>query len=115
MEEPVLRETLVLATSSRGTDVRGTPVRLARYGMVFESYSLGGALQTSEVLKDFRIALDDRTLYSGRAVVKALVDAGPTFLCEVELEDSWTEPPMLYQNGHLAEEFDRFFDRWQKH
>jgi extracellular factor (EF) 3-hydroxypalmitic acid methyl ester biosynthesis protein len=115
MEETDLREALVLGTTSQGLEVRGTPVRLARYGMVFEYYSLAGALQTSEVLSDLKIVLDNRTIYSGKGVVKSLIDAGPTFLCEAVLDDSWIEVEGVGQRpSEIEREFKVFLRTWQQ-
>src|SRR4029077_18527342 len=117
MDDSELKGTLVVGSTSQGTEIRATPVRLARYGVVFELYALAHPVQTSEVLNDFRIILNDETIYSGRAVVKSLLDTGPTCLCEATLEDAWIDVE-LFANGSkhagFTDQFAAFLQRWQK-
>src|SRR5579871_4387275 len=87
-----LRDTLVFGQTSQGAEIHATLVRLTRYTAVFEIYSPSLLLRTSEVLSNFKIVVQDRTLYSGRAVVRSLVNAGLTVVCEVALtESAWMD------------------------
>jgi extracellular factor (EF) 3-hydroxypalmitic acid methyl ester biosynthesis protein len=112
-----LKGTMVVGSTSQGVEFRATPVRLARYGVVFELCGLGSPLQASEALKNFKIVLNDQAIYSGRAVVKSLLETGPTCLCEATLEDAWIDAG-LFANGHghvgIQENYDRFLSGWQK-
>src|SRR5262249_10522154 len=63
------REVLIVCRNSQGAEVRATPLRLTRYLVVFEVYNPYSILQLSEVLTDFKIVMNERLAYSGRAVV----------------------------------------------
>jgi len=117
MEDSGLKETVLVGLSSQGVEVRASPVRLTRYLVVFEIYREGSLLQVSEVLSDFRIIIQDRMLYSGRAIVKNLIDTGLVILCEASLEDSWTDAELLASDPRperVQREFNEFFRQWQK-
>jgi len=70
-------------------------------------------LRTSEVLDKFKIFIDGRMIYSGRAVVGGLIDAGARIICEVKLDDMGAETDFFLQpfgadlDGELA--YSRFF------
>jgi extracellular factor (EF) 3-hydroxypalmitic acid methyl ester biosynthesis protein len=70
------------------------------------------------VLNDIKIVLRDRTIYSGRAVVRSLVDAGLMTVCEVTLnENSWMDVEFsseMLGTGKLRDEFAGFLKEWQK-
>lgn len=83
-----LNNSLITAQSSQGVDVRATPLRLTRYLAVFEIYNAAMVLRASEILSDFKIVLNDRTIYSGRAVVSSLVSSGSGLICEVRLDET---------------------------
>lgn len=85
------RDTFISCRNSQGAEIQATPVRLNRFAAVFEVYNPYSILQLSEVLLDFRIRIGDRLLYSGRAVVSNLVNAGIMLLCEAALEESWLD------------------------
>ncbi len=113
-----VKESLVLCKTSQGLELRGTPTKLTRYRVVFEVYSPSLVLRTSEVLDDFKIVLRDRTIYSGRAVVRSLVDAGSMVICEAALgERAWLDLEFTsdaYSNGKLRDEFNCFLQEWQR-
>jgi extracellular factor (EF) 3-hydroxypalmitic acid methyl ester biosynthesis protein len=74
-------------------------------------------LQASEVLTDFQVIIRERTLYSGRAVVKGLVDTGIVLVCEATLEDSWVDVETVPAGRGAAwwqGEFRGFVTHWQK-
>ncbi|HXJ57083.1 MAG TPA: class I SAM-dependent methyltransferase [Verrucomicrobiae bacterium] len=117
MDDSGLKETVLVGLSSQGVEIRATPVRLTRYLVVFEIYREGNLLQVSEVLSDFRIIIHDRMLYSGRAIVKNLIDTGLIVLCEASLEDSWMDAELLASDPRperVQKEFGEFFREWQK-
>ena len=109
---------LVFGQTSQGAEIHATIVRLARYTAVFEIYSPTLLLRTSEVLSNFKIVVRDRTLYSGRVVVRSLVSAGLTLVCEVTLnENAWIDVAFdeeALRGEKLHEEFDRFVADWQR-
>src|SRR4051795_6420532 len=84
-----LKDSVVLGNTSQGAEIHATLVRLSRYSAVFEIYNPALVLRTSEVLENFKIVMHDRTIYSGRATVRSLINAGAVMLCEVTLADSW--------------------------
>jgi extracellular factor (EF) 3-hydroxypalmitic acid methyl ester biosynthesis protein len=112
-----LSESLILGINSQGIEVRGTLLKVNRYQAVFEIYSPGLVLSTSEVLSDFKLVINDQTMYSGRAVVSSIVNTGTVQLCEAKLEESGFlvasfapgETATWTQKG-----FTHFLDQWQK-
>lgn len=109
---------LIVCKTSHGAELRGTLSKLTRFAVVFETYNPYSVLRVSEVLSEFRIVLQDRTLYSGKAVIRNLVGAGQTVVCEAALtESSWTDVashPTTPADGELGREFDAFVREWQK-
>jgi extracellular factor (EF) 3-hydroxypalmitic acid methyl ester biosynthesis protein len=78
---------IIVCRNSQGAEVRGTVHRLSRHLAVFEVYNPYSILQLSEVLTDFRVTVNDRMLYSGRAVITNLVNTGIMLILEVSLDD----------------------------
>lgn len=112
------KDTLVVGQTSQGTEIHATIVRLTRYAAVFEIYNPALVLRMSEVITDFKIVVRDRSVYSGRAVVRSLVNAGLTVICEVTLaETGWMDVAFaadMVGNGRLQTEFNGFIHEWQK-
>jgi extracellular factor (EF) 3-hydroxypalmitic acid methyl ester biosynthesis protein len=102
-----------------GMETRGTILRLARYAVAFEFCNPAVVLRTSEVLDKFKILIDGRMIYSGRAVVGGLIDAGARIICEVKLDDLGAETDFFLQTAGAApdveQSYARFFRQWQKH
>ena len=113
-----VKESQVTFQTMEGVKLCGTPVRVTRHGVVFELYNPGIAPRLSEALGDFQIILQGQVIYSGRAVVRSIVDAGTKIVCETTLdESSWTDLNLvlaLKQDGGLAGEFKNFLNEWQK-
>ena len=113
-----IKDSLVIGQSSQGGAIRGSLLRLTRFAVVFEIYNPTSVLRLSEVLSDFQIVVQDRTLYSGRAVIGSLINAGLTLVCEATLDEaSWTDvelTPANLANGTLVEQFEGFMHEWQK-
>src|SRR5262249_54216152 len=61
----------------------------------------------------------DRTLYSGRAVVRNIVSTGMVCVCEAALEETdWRDVDLtteMLRNGKLGEQFRDFLREWQKY
>jgi extracellular factor (EF) 3-hydroxypalmitic acid methyl ester biosynthesis protein len=112
------KDSFVFGQTSQGMEIHATLLRLTRYLAVCEIYNPAFVLRTSEVLKDFKVVFRDRSVYSGRAVVRSVVNAGLMTVCEVTLDEgSWTDvafTPEMLTNGRLREEFKGFMDEWQK-
>jgi extracellular factor (EF) 3-hydroxypalmitic acid methyl ester biosynthesis protein len=116
MENAAIKENLVSYQNSQGSEGRGTMLRMGRHAAAFEIYSTDTILRTSEVLREFKIVWHDRTLYSGRAVVKNLVNTGLVTICEVSLEEGWADVDFSGPNGaeSLGGQFKEFIQEWQK-
>ena len=91
-------------------------LKLQRYSVVFEIYNPYSIVQASEVLKDFRIFVDQRVIYSGNATVSNLVNTGIFLICEVILEDAWVDVDVFGQRklSSLSSQLDAFFDDWSR-
>jgi extracellular factor (EF) 3-hydroxypalmitic acid methyl ester biosynthesis protein len=113
-----IKESLVMFQTAEELELRGVPARVTRHAVVFELYNPGVNPRLSEVLNKFKIVLKDRTIYSGRAVVRNVVDAGLSIVCEATLDEAhWMEvdPDWIAQGGgRLTEEFKAFLAEWQK-
>lgn len=105
------RDTIISCRNSQGAEIQATPVRLNRFAVVFEVYNPYSILQLSEVLLDFRISIGERLLYSGRAVVSNIVNAGIMLVCEAALEEAWLDVDLftpMVQPNQLRTELEDF-------
>ena len=113
--------------SGRGTDVtfqtadgvklHGTPVQITRHAIVFELLSPATPLRLSEVLGQLELVVQGRIIYSGRAVVRNLIEAGAKTVCEVTLEAAdWLVEADLSSTGSekFVQEFKSFLGEWEK-
>lgn len=111
------KDTFIICRNSQGTEFRATLLRLTRYLVVFEVYNPYSILQLSEVLTDFRMIMNDRMIYSGRAIVSNLVNTGIMLICEANLEDSWLDVDIFSPKGQgerLEADFAEFLKEWEK-
>jgi extracellular factor (EF) 3-hydroxypalmitic acid methyl ester biosynthesis protein len=109
-------DAMVVCENSRGAEIHGTLLRLARHEASFEIYSAADILQMSEVLTDFRIIVREQPVYSGRAVITSLVNAGPVVICQVNLQDAWLDVDVLNlarEPGRIGNAFDGLIRSWQ--
>lgn len=101
-----------------GLEMRGALIQVTRQHVVFELYYPGIAPRLSEAIDGFTIILQTRTVYSGRAVINSVVEAGAKTMCEAALEEmrwsGFNGDVAMNGNNQLAEEFDRFVRNWQK-
>ncbi|HTC20101.1 MAG TPA: methyltransferase domain-containing protein [bacterium] len=110
------KDTFIVCRNSQGMEFRATPLRLARYTVVFEVYNPYSILQLGEVLSDFKMIMNDRMVYSGRAVVSNLVNTGILLVCECSLEESWLDVDVFtssYQKSNIKNEFVEFLRDWE--
>ena len=117
MENSAVKDNLVIGQSSQGVEIRASLLRLTRYIAVFEVYNPSLVLQVSEVLGEFKIVINERTIYAGRALVAGLVNAGTVTICEAKLDESGFmlasfAPGM--EAGALHEGFAGFLRQWQR-
>ena len=102
------KDSFILARNSQGLEVRAGVLRLTRYLVVFEVYNPYSILQLSEVLSDFKIVMNDRIMYSGRAVIPKVVNTGIMLVSEATLDDSWLDVDLFSSvttPNRLREEF----------
>jgi len=66
---------MVVFKTSQGLDMQGTLLKLTRFQVAFEVCG-PAVLRTSEVLLDFKIVMQDKPVYCGRAVISELVNTG---------------------------------------
>ena len=76
-----VKESRVTFKTADGMELHGTPVRVTRHMAVFELYSPDVTLQFSEALDDFEITLQAQKVYSGRATIRNVVNAGTKIIC----------------------------------
>ena len=112
------RMSFIVCRTSQGADVRGTLHRLTRFVAVFEVYNPYSILQLSEVLTNFRILMNERVVYSGRAVIANLVNTGIILICEASLgEEGWVDVDLfspVHQRDRLLGEFSDFLKETEK-
>jgi extracellular factor (EF) 3-hydroxypalmitic acid methyl ester biosynthesis protein len=96
----------------------GIPLRINRHSIVFELYSPNVTPQFSESLDHFKIVSQGREIYSGRAVISNVTDAGIKTICEATLDElHWREidPEFLTEKiEQIPEQFKMFLQEWQK-
>lgn len=111
------KDSFIVCRNSQGMEVRASMLRLTRYLVVFEVYNPYSILQLSEVLSEFKIIMNDRLVYSGRAVVSNLVNTGILLVCEATLDESWLDVDLfspVNQRAKLQQEFSDFLREWEK-
>jgi extracellular factor (EF) 3-hydroxypalmitic acid methyl ester biosynthesis protein len=118
-ESRAVRGNIAVFKNREGVETRSPILRLARYAVAFEFCNPAVVLRTSEVLDKFKVLIDGRMIYSGRAVVGGLIDAGARIICEVKLDDLGSETDFSLQPAGAApdveQSYTRFFRQWQKH
>jgi extracellular factor (EF) 3-hydroxypalmitic acid methyl ester biosynthesis protein len=111
------KDTFIICRNSQGVEIRATSLRLTRYLVVFEVYNPYSIIQLSEVLMDFKIFMNEKMTYSGRAVVSNLVNTGTILICEASLEDGWLDVDIfssMFTPGMIRSEFGEFLKEWDK-
>jgi len=112
------KESHVAFQTAEGVKLRGALSRVTRHIAVFELYNPNVMPRFSEVLGEFTIVILARTVYSGRAVISKVLDAGNRMICEAMLDAAqWSDLDfglLIKQNGQMAKEFKTFLREWQK-
>jgi extracellular factor (EF) 3-hydroxypalmitic acid methyl ester biosynthesis protein len=111
------RDSIIVGRTSQGYEVRATPLRITRHVVAFEVYNPYSILQLSEVLKEFKIIVNDRLIYSGRATVSNLVNTGIVVVCEATLDEAWLDLDLfalITQPKKLRVDFSDFLKEWEK-
>ena len=94
---------LVMGVSSQGLEVRGRLTRVTPHAITFEVCTPLVVLRSAEVLTDFKIVLDQRLVYSGKAVISGLVNAGSLLICEASLQDRWLDDDLFTLASRFSE------------
>jgi extracellular factor (EF) 3-hydroxypalmitic acid methyl ester biosynthesis protein len=111
------RDSIIVCRTSQGYEVRATPLRITRDVVAFEVYNPYSILQLSEVLKEFRIIVNEQLIYSGRAIVSNLVNTGSMLVCEATLDEAWLDVDLfalVTQPNKLRGDFTAFLKEWEK-
>ena len=109
------RESFLICRNSQGDQIRATILRLTRYSVAFEVYNPYSILQTSEVLSGFQIFINTHMVYTGRVVVRSLINTGIYLVAEVGLDDGWLDADFcspVNQRERLLAEFQEFLNEW---
>ena len=107
----------VVCKTPQGVAIEADVLRMTPHLVVFEVFDPGFVLQMSEVLADFRINLDGRAVYSGRAVVASLVQTGTKLMCEATLDEACLDARALCAASDLGQVragFEGFVRDWGK-
>ncbi|MDH3442848.1 MAG: class I SAM-dependent methyltransferase [Deltaproteobacteria bacterium] len=111
------KDSIIVGRTSQGYEVRATPLRITRHVVAFEVYNPYSILQLSEVLKEFRIIVNDRLIYSGRATVSNLVNTGIVVVCEATLDEAWLDVDLfnlVIEPKKLRSDFGDFLKEWER-
>jgi len=114
--DAVMQDSFVTFKTSQGLEMQATLLKLTRFQLAFEVCG-PAVLRTSEVLQDFKIVMQDRPIYCGRAVVSELVNTGTVAVCEAALQEGWVDvdfAALALQHKELRSGFDAFLRQWQK-
>jgi extracellular factor (EF) 3-hydroxypalmitic acid methyl ester biosynthesis protein len=117
MDDMTLKASRVAFQSSQGHELQGGLLRLSRHAAAFELYSADVVLRTSQTLQEFRVYSHTQVVYSGRAVVRELVNAGSVMVCEVDLDDFSYDAAYfssVTQTDQLRPRLGDFLGAWQK-
>jgi extracellular factor (EF) 3-hydroxypalmitic acid methyl ester biosynthesis protein len=111
------RDSIIVGRTSQGYEVRATPLRITRHVVAFEVYNPYSILQLSEVLQEFKIIVNDRLIYSGRATVSSLVNTGIVVVCEATLDEAWLDVDLfalVTEPKRLRADFTEFLKEWER-
>jgi extracellular factor (EF) 3-hydroxypalmitic acid methyl ester biosynthesis protein len=117
LSNPNIPDITIACKNSQGVLINANVLRLRRYSASFEVYNPYSILQLSEVLSEFRIRINERVVYSGRAVVNSIVNTGFVLVCEVTLQSPWLDVDLLADRDGskpLSEQFDAFVTDWRR-
>jgi extracellular factor (EF) 3-hydroxypalmitic acid methyl ester biosynthesis protein len=109
--------TVVSFKTAQGIEMQGTLLRLTPQSVTFEVYSGPGTLRLSEVLSEFNLLADTRSIYAGSAVLSSMLYTGSMLVCEASLTGSLLDLD-LFQLSHperiIPQGFAAMVERWQK-
>jgi len=119
MPEPLAdlaNESWVVFQDAELGETRALLRRFDRHAVVFEHYTLDTVLRVSGVLSNFKIVCRGAVIYSGRVLIRSLINAGPTVVCEATLDDAWIDIAALTGTSvaGLADRYREFFQQHQR-
>ncbi len=115
---PETAEAEVVFPVTGGMTLRGLPSRMTRHEVVFELLNPIVTPLVSETLNPFKIVLHAQVSYSGRAVVRKVLNKGIKVVCEASLDEAaWAES--VFAGGKISREtlskkFGEFVHGWQR-
>src|ERR1035437_3293773 len=77
----------VFFKTSEGVELSAAVMRLERFRIVFEAHRPETWLRVSEVLNELKLFSDGQLLYTGRGVIRNVLNTGAVFVCEVNLDE----------------------------
>ncbi len=112
-----IREYSATGKTPEGLVFKADIVRLTRFTAVLEIFDPLIVIRSSQTLPDFAVSLEGVSIYSGRATVASVINAGSTLVCEVKLSESGFTvglPSPAETGGITSSDFKVFLDQWQK-
>jgi extracellular factor (EF) 3-hydroxypalmitic acid methyl ester biosynthesis protein len=85
------QESLVTCLAGGSQQLRANCLRLNRHEAVFEVFTPHAVVQSSEVLTEFKVTVNGRSRYDGRATVRSVISGDTSLLCEATLADGWID------------------------
>lgn len=112
-----IREYTATGKTQDGASFLVTVLRLNRYVAVVEVYDPQIVLRVSQLLPEFRIALDEVSIYVGRATVASIINSGQSLVCEFKLAEGGLAAGITATakaGGITTANFQVFLQEWQK-
>jgi extracellular factor (EF) 3-hydroxypalmitic acid methyl ester biosynthesis protein len=113
-DNALANESWVVFQDADLVETRALLRRFDRHTVAFEHYTLDAALRVSQVLSNFKIICRGTAVYSGRVLIRSLINSGATVLCEATLDDAWIDITAL-AGGNAGGLMERYREFFQKH
>ncbi len=116
-EPAEMADGMISCQSSQGLEIQATLVKMTRFQVTFEVYASAGVLRMSEVLKNFKILIQDQPIYFGRAIISNLINLGSTAICEATLDEGCLDLSLVCSVNDpstVPAGFEKFMRNWGK-
>ncbi|MGA2244980.1 MAG: class I SAM-dependent methyltransferase [Verrucomicrobiota bacterium] len=116
MKRDIHGATLLFKTPD-DSELTAAVVRLERFLVVFETHQPEIWLHASQLLKELRLFLGGELVYSGRGVIRNVLNTGAVSVCEVNLDEPGIANPIKTpDNGSASVQtaYAAHFARWQQ-
>lgn len=103
--------------NSQGEEFLARLIHLGQHHVSFEVHDPNLVFRHSEVLTDCKIVVQNRSIYTGQAVLKSLVGTSSATICEATLNEPWADAHFfsnILAPGGAHREFSGFVHGWQK-